>query len=64
MKVRIDQMKCDSSGICVMECPELFRFQEGNKKAQALVEEVPPRLEKVCMDIAARCPTRAVIIER
>ena len=64
MKVRVDQMKCDTSGICVKECPELFRFQEGSKRAEAIVEEVPSTLEGTCMDIARRCPTRAIIVER
>jgi ferredoxin len=63
MHVRVDQLKCDTSGICVMESPDLFRFQEGSKKAQALVDEVPPALEKTVMRIAGRCPTGAIIIE-
>ena len=63
MKIRVDQLKCDTTGICVKECPELFRFQEGSKKAMALVEVVPPALEQTCLRIAGRCPTKAVIIE-
>ncbi len=64
MKVRVDQLKCDTSGICVMECPELFRFQEGSKKAKAMMDEVPPRLTQTVIRIANRCPTGAVIIEQ
>ena len=64
MKVRVDQLKCDISGLCVLECPELFRFQEGSKKAIALKEEVPPALEKTCIRIAGRCPTGAIILEK
>ena len=64
MKVRVDQLRCDTSGICVKECPELFRFQEGSKKAEALFEKVPSSLEKTCMDIARRCPTGAIILEQ
>ena len=63
MKVRVDQLKCDTTGICVKECPELFRFQEGSKKAKALMEIVPPTLERTCLRIAERCPTNAVIID-
>jgi ferredoxin len=63
MKISVDQLKCSSAGICVMECPSLFRFQEGSKKAKVLAKEVPPALEKICIDIAARCPTGAVILE-
>ncbi len=64
MKVRVDPLKCDTSGICVMECPDIFRFQEGSKKAKALLEEVPSHLEEVCIRIAKRCPTGAIILEK
>lgn len=64
MKIRVDQLKCDISGICVMECPELFRFQEGSKKAIALLEEVPLSLEATCVRIAGRCPSQAIILEK
>ena len=63
MKIRVDQLKCDTSGICVMECPELFRFQEGSKKAKALVEEVPPSMKDICIRIADRYPSKAIILE-
>ena len=63
MKGRVDQSKCDTSGICVAECPALFRFQQGSKKAEAIMEEVPPSLEAICANIAARCPRRAIILE-
>lgn len=63
MKIRVDQLKCDTSGICVMECPELFRFQEGSKKAKALVEKIPPSLEDICIHIAERCPSNAIILD-
>jgi len=63
MKIRVDQLKCDTSGICVMECPELFRFQEGSKRATALVEEVPPSMENICIRIAGLCPSKAIILE-
>jgi ferredoxin len=29
MKVKIDELKCRTAGICVKLCPEVFRFQEG-----------------------------------
>lgn len=64
MKIRVDQLRCDSTGICVMECPQIFRFQEGSKKAEALVERVPHSLEETCKDIAMKCPTHAIIIEK
>jgi ferredoxin len=33
-------------------------------KAEALVERAPHPLEGICKDIATKCPTRAIIIEK
>jgi len=62
MKVEVDAMKCEKAGICVKECPEVFRFQEGSKKAAATKEEIPPSLQKKCRGAAERCPTEAIRI--
>ena len=63
MRIKVDQLKCDTSGICVKRCPELFRFQEGSKKAAPILERVPPALETECRVIAELCPTGAIKIE-
>jgi len=62
MKVEVDQTKCGTIGICVKECPEIFRFQEGSKKAVALVEEVPPQWQAKCREAARKCPNGAILI--
>jgi ferredoxin len=62
MKVIVDQKKCDTTGICVQECPEVFRFQEGSKKATVIRQVIPPSLQQKCMEVANMCPTNAVII--
>ena len=64
MKVRVDQLRCDITGLCVMECPDIFRFQEGSKKAEAIREEVPSHLAEAVARAASRCPNRAVIVEK
>lgn len=64
MKAVVDQLKCDTSGICVMECPEIFRFQEGSKKATVLVDQVPPALEETCIRVATHCPTGAIKLKK
>ena len=64
MKLKVDQLKCDTTGICVKRCPQLFRFQEGSKKAQVTVEDVPLRLESECLTIVGLCPTGAITIEK
>ncbi|MGA7876144.1 MAG: ferredoxin [Desulfoferrobacter sp.] len=63
MKVEVDQLKCGTIGICVMECPEVFRFQEGSKKAEAKLKEIPLRLQQKCREVAIKCPNDAIIIE-
>ena len=62
MKVEVDQLRCDTTGICVSKCPEVFRFQEGSKKATVILDEIPSRLEQKCREIAGLCPREAVII--
>lgn len=63
MKLKIDQLKCDTSGICVKRCPQLFRFQEGSKKAEIIEEKVPVYLQPECKTIVELCPTGAITIE-
>ena len=62
MKVEVDQLRCDTTGICVIKCPEVFRFQEGSKKATAILDEIPRSLERKCREIAGLCPREAIII--
>ena len=60
MRVEVDETKCETAGICVQKCPELFRFQEGSKKAAVIKSEVPPSLEHRCREIAGTCPAGAI----
>jgi len=63
MKVHVDQVLCETAGICVQRCPEVFRFQEGSKKATAIEGEVPKVLDERCFEVAAACPTGAIKID-
>ncbi|MDY0042491.1 MAG: ferredoxin [Desulforhabdus sp.] len=63
MKVEVDQFKCGTIGICVLECPEVFRFQEGSKKAEVILKQIPPGLQQKCREVAKKCPNEAIIIE-
>ena len=63
MKVIVDQVKCHTIGICVKICPEVFRFQEGSKKAVAVTGEIPEYLEDKCIMAARECPNKAIRIE-
>lgn len=62
MKVCVDQTKCRSAGNCVKICPEVFRFQTGNKKALALMTNVPLHLEDKVTEAASKCPECAIVI--
>lgn len=63
MRARVDQLKCETIGICVKECPQVFRFQPGSKKATVIVDEIPPVLEEKCRKVARMCPNEAISIE-
>lgn len=62
MLIYIDQRKCQTIGICVRECPEIFRFQTGSKKAMITTKIIPEKYMKKCREIATKCPTGAIII--
>ena len=63
MKVEVDQMKCRTVGICVKDCHEVFRFQPGSKRAMVVLEEIPPRLQQKCREVARKCPNKAILIK-
>lgn len=63
MKLKVDQLKCDTTGICVKKYPQLFRFQEGSKKAEFMCDCVPLNLESKCQELITLCPTGAISIE-
>lgn len=62
MKVEVDQLKCMTIEVCVKELPEVFRFQEGSKKAMVLMDPIPSALEQQCRRVARMCPNEAIII--
>lgn len=63
MKLKVDQLKCDTTGACVIEYPDLFEFQEGSKKAEFKLDRVPIPVESKCLEIIRVCPTGAISIE-
>ncbi|MBN1625344.1 MAG: ferredoxin [Deltaproteobacteria bacterium] len=60
MRMIVDQIKCGTAGMCVKTCPEVFRFQEGSKKAIALFDIIPPSLERKALEAARLCPNKAI----
>jgi ferredoxin len=63
MRAKVDQLKCRTVGECVKTCPDVFRFQEGSKRATVLLDPIPPQFEKKVRQAARRCPENAVIVE-
>ena len=63
MRAKVDQLKCRTVGECVKTCPDVFRFQEGSKRAMVTVDPIPPDLEAKVRKAARLCPQNAVIIE-
>jgi ferredoxin len=64
MRATVDPNRCDIAGICVVICPEVFRFHEGSKKAYVTRVEIPKNLEQKCLEAAKKCPNKAIIILR
>lgn len=62
MKVVVDQMKCRTAGMCVKICPDVFRFQEGSKRATVILDPIPKSMEEKCRRASRQCPNDAVII--
>ena len=62
MRARVLQEKCGGVGMCVKICPDLFRFQEGSKKAATLLDKVPQKFEKECRKAADSCPNKAIVV--
>ncbi len=62
MKVGINQNLCNGAGICVQIVPDVFRFREGSKKGEVVVEVVSPRLRRDVREAARKCPTHAVLV--
>jgi ferredoxin len=60
MKFSVDHTKCNSSGRCVVNFPELFRFNEGSKKAVAIGSEIPEPQDENAKIILRVCPVGAI----
>lgn len=63
VKLRVDQIKCKSAGVCVMTCPEVFVFQPGSKRATTRQETVPESHEKKALLAMVKCPNKAIYLE-
>ena len=63
VRLRVDQDECVSTGRCIADAPQVFRFY-----TDELVEVVPGQEsvldEATAVRIARNCPNRAIVVER
>ena len=63
MRVRVDQDKCVSSGMCVMNASDVFDQRDDDGVVELLVENPAPDRAKETRSAAAACPALAIHIE-
>jgi ferredoxin len=63
VKVTVDQDKCVSSGMCVMNSPDVFDQRDDDGDVVLLIDNPRPDLADVTREAAAACPALAIHIE-
>jgi ferredoxin len=63
VKVSVDQDKCVSSGMCVMNAGEVFDQRDDDGVVVLLIDEPCPDLAEETRKAAAACPALAIHIE-
>ena len=63
MKVTVDQDKCVSSGMCVMNAAEVFDQSDDDGVVVLLLDEPGPELAEDARKAAAACPAMAIHLE-
>lgn len=63
MKVTVDQDKCVSSGMCVMNAAAVFDQRDEDGVVELLIDEPGPEYADETRAAAAACPAVAIHIE-
>lgn len=63
MKVTVDQDRCVSSGMCVMNAADVFDQNDDDGVVVLLVPEPGPEFAEETRKAAAACPALAIHIE-
>ena len=63
MKVTVDQDKCVSSGMCVLNAAEVFDQRDDDGVVVLLVDDPGPELAEDTRKAAAGCPAMAIHLE-
>jgi ferredoxin len=62
MKVIVDFSICDSNGVCVDACPEVFELDEADQ-LHVLDENPPEELREKVREAVRGCPKAAITLE-
>jgi ferredoxin len=63
VKVIVDQDKCVSSGMCVMNAPDLFDQRDDDGVVELLVEHPGPDQAEEARKAVAACPALAIHLD-
>ena len=63
MKVSVDQDKCVSSGMCVMNASDVFDQRDDDGVVELLIDTPGPDQAEETRKAAAACPALAIHIE-
>jgi ferredoxin len=61
--VSVDQDRCVSSGMCVMNAAEVFDQRDDDGVVELLIDQPGPELAEETRKAAAACPALAIHIE-
>ncbi len=62
VKVIIDRRRCIGAGTCIVLAPSVFKWRQGDFLKPELVDESTVDVD-VLQEVAAACPTQAIVIE-
>lgn len=62
MRVIIDRRRCIGAGTCIVLAPTAFRWRQGEFQKPELLD-VTTVDEDVLREVAAACPTQAIVLE-
>jgi ferredoxin len=63
MRVAVDQDKCVSSGMCVMNASDVFDQRDDDGVVELLIDSPSPDQAEETRQAAAACPALAIHIE-
>ncbi|HEX9888601.1 MAG TPA: ferredoxin [Nitriliruptorales bacterium] len=61
MKVEVDYERCDSNGLCMAACPEVFEVRDDGF-LYVLQDEPAEELRPKVVEAADVCPTQAITV--